>query len=88
MKSSQAFLKLTQRQKDIGAFLLKGMPPKTIAYQMGISLNTVREHQQSLKRKLGCHNAYQIGYQLAMMFEVDLKKVLEVFASNHALDNA
>ena len=88
MKPSQAFLKLTQRQKDIGAFLLKGMPPKAIAYQLGISLNAVREHQQILKRKLGCHNAYQIGYQLAMMFEVDLKKVLEVFASNYREDDA
>ena len=46
-------LNLTHREKDVFALLLKNMPLKTIAIELGISFNTVNSHYRSIYRKLG-----------------------------------
>ena len=71
MKSSNALLALTERQKQIGICLLAGLSPKKIARQFKLSVSTVREHQASIKKKLLCQNAYQTGSKLAVLFGAD-----------------
>ena len=46
-------LNLSPREKEIFALLLKNMPLKTIAMELGISFNTVNSHYRSIYRKLG-----------------------------------
>jgi len=75
MKSSNALLALTERQKQIGICLLAGISPKSIARQFKISINTVREHQACIKKKLLCHNAYQAGSKLAVLFGADAQNL-------------
>ena len=71
MKSLQAALELTERQKQIGICLLAGLSPKKIARQFKLSVSTVREHQAAIKKKLLCQNAYQTGSKLAGLFDAD-----------------
>jgi len=47
---------LSPRQKDIFNMLLKGVPPKEIAYNLNISYNTLLFHKKKLYNKLGVHN--------------------------------
>lgn len=68
-------LALTARQKQIGICLLAGMPLKKIAHYFGISINTIREHQTCIKKKLLCQNAYQVGSKLATLFQDDAKNL-------------
>ncbi len=75
MKSLCAPLALTERQKQIGICLLAGLPPKKIARQFKLSINTVREHQAAIKKKLLCQNAYQAGSKLAVLFGADTQNL-------------
>ena len=49
-------LGLSPREKEIFALLLKNMPLKTIALELGISFHTVNTHYRSIYRKLGITN--------------------------------
>lgn len=64
---------LTGRQQQIAACLLAGMSIKKIANQLGLSVNTIREHQTSIRKKLLCQNAYQMGSKLIMLLNSDVK---------------
>ena len=68
-------LALTSRQKQIGICLLSGMPLKKIAERFGLSINTIREHQSCIKKKLLCQNAYQAGSKLATLLHNDAKRL-------------
>jgi DNA-binding CsgD family transcriptional regulator len=47
---------LTPRQKELFDMLLKGIPPKEIAYNLNIAYNTLLFHQKKLYQRLGVHN--------------------------------
>jgi len=49
-------LNLTPREKDVFALMLKNIPLKTIAIELGISFGTVNTHYKSIYRKLGVNN--------------------------------
>ena len=66
MSTSMNISRLTERQQQIGLCSLEGMSAKDIACQLKLSINTVREHQKLIKKKLSCQNAYQVGYQLGL----------------------
>ncbi|MCL2230659.1 MAG: helix-turn-helix transcriptional regulator [Treponema sp.] len=53
-------LNLTPREQDIFTLLLKGMPPKEIAYSLKISYETVHHHQKNLYRKLGIQSIQEL----------------------------
>jgi DNA-binding CsgD family transcriptional regulator len=46
-------LGLSPREREIFALLLKNLPLKTIALELGISFHTVNNHYRSIYRKLG-----------------------------------
>jgi len=47
---------LTPRQQELFDMLLKGIPPKEIAYNLNIAYNTLLFHQKKLYNRLGVHN--------------------------------
>ncbi len=64
---------LTVRQKQIGLCLLSGMSLKEIARRYEVSVHTVRDHQNIIKAKLSCRNAYQMGYLLGFFLQKNKK---------------
>jgi DNA-binding CsgD family transcriptional regulator len=46
-------LGLSPREREIFALLLKNLPLKTIALELGISFHTVNNHYRSIYHKLG-----------------------------------
>ncbi len=56
---------LTDREKEVGACLVKGMSAKEASKQLGISIFTVEDHRKSIKKKLNGKSAYEIGFMLA-----------------------
>ncbi|MCL2184654.1 MAG: helix-turn-helix transcriptional regulator [Treponema sp.] len=53
-------LNLTPREQEIFTLLLKGTPPKEIAYTLKISYETVHHHQKNLYRKLGIQSIQEL----------------------------
>jgi len=51
---------LTPRQQELLEMLLKGIPPKEIAYNLDIAYNTFLFHQKDLYRKLGVHSVHEL----------------------------
>jgi DNA-binding NarL/FixJ family response regulator len=51
-----ARLHLSRREIEIVQEVCNGRTDKAIARTLGISLNTVREHQRRIHRKLGVHD--------------------------------
>lgn len=47
---------LSDRERQIAAYLATGQSNKVIAYQMGVSLSTVATHARRIARKLGADN--------------------------------
>lgn len=43
---------LTPRQMEVFALMVRGMPNKTMAYELGTSARTVKAHRQAVMRKL------------------------------------
>jgi len=52
--------KLTPRQQKVFEMLLNGVPPKEIAYTLGITYNGFLFHQKQIYRKLGVHSVYEL----------------------------
>lgn len=75
MKTSLESIGLTERQKEIGGCLLKGMSVKDIAHAFQLSICTVRAHQNLIRKKLCSRNAYQTGYQLAIFLNLEAEKL-------------
>jgi len=52
---------LTERELAVAKLLLSGSIYKEIAFELGISLSTVRTHTMSLYRKLGIHSREELA---------------------------
>jgi DNA-binding CsgD family transcriptional regulator len=52
----QAFLQLTEREREVAAFLVLGHTTKIIAYELGISDSTVRVLLSRIRARLGAQN--------------------------------
>ena len=55
-----AELGLTPRQGSVLALLLEGLPNKSIARQLGLTENTVKEHVSAILQRLGVRTRIQI----------------------------
>ena len=55
---------LTVREQEIIQHIAKGAQNDGIAYEMGISTNTVKTHIGNILRKFGLHNRTQIAMLL------------------------
>lgn len=53
-------LGLTQRQGQVLAMMLKGLPNKRIANQLGLSEQTVKEHVSGILQRLGAQNRIEV----------------------------
>ena len=75
--------RLTERQKDIGDCLLRGMSLNEIADKFNISRRMVKIHQKLIQEKLFCLNAYQVGYQLGCFLSEE-RKILKYYLEKNA----
>lgn len=50
---------LTSRQREVLSLVAEGLPNKTIAARMYVSVETVRSHVIDLRKKLGAANKAQ-----------------------------
>ncbi|SDA27625.1 regulatory protein, luxR family [Methylobacterium sp. UNC378MF] len=57
-------LTLTSREQEIIRHIAAGAKNNSIAYEMGISANTVKTHIGNIMRKFGLHNRTQIAILL------------------------
>jgi two-component system response regulator FixJ len=48
---------LTQREREVLALLLEGLPTKLIAHQLGISSRTAEHHRAAVIQKMRAHNS-------------------------------
>ncbi|MGH1570682.1 response regulator transcription factor [Methylobacterium sp. P31] len=55
---------LTAREQEIILHIAQGAQNDSIAYEMGISTNTVKTHIGNIMRKFGLHNRTQIAMLL------------------------
>ncbi|MEO5772237.1 MAG: response regulator transcription factor [Burkholderiaceae bacterium] len=60
-------LGLSRRQADVLAFLLQGLPNKLIAREMGISVDTVKDHVAAVLRALGVSSRTQAVLAVSQM---------------------
>ena len=60
-------LGLSKRQQDVLAYLLKGMPNKLIAREMGLSVETVRDHVAAVLRALKVSSRTQAVLAVSQM---------------------
>ena len=55
---------LTNREDQVVSLLRSGKPNKQIAYELGLSIGTVKIHLHNIMQKLGAHNRIQVlAYQ-------------------------
>jgi DNA-binding NarL/FixJ family response regulator len=60
-------LGLSRRQSDVLAYLLKGMPNKLIAREMGLSVETVKDHVAAVLRALNVSSRTQAVLAVSQM---------------------
>jgi DNA-binding NarL/FixJ family response regulator len=60
-------LGLSRRQADVLAYLLKGMPNKLIAREMGLSVETVKDHVAAVLRALKVSSRTQAVLAVSQM---------------------
>lgn len=53
-------LNLTPRELEVTALLLKALPNKVIARELGIALSTVKQHLHAIQTKFGASSRYEI----------------------------
>jgi FixJ family two-component response regulator len=58
----QKFECLSDRQKTVFVKVVEGSPNKVIAYEMGISLRTVKAHRQQVMEKLGALSVADLAF--------------------------
>lgn len=68
---SLAALNITPRQSDVLALLLQGKPNKLIAREMGLSVETVKDHVAAVLRALGVTSRTQAVLAVAQMSRPD-----------------
>ena len=52
---------LTPREREVFQLLAIGKANKEVAFQLGVSLGTVKKHRENLQRKLDCHSAAELA---------------------------
>jgi len=57
--------RLTRREQEIAALVVRGLPNHQIAARLGLSQATVRTHLRHIFRKLGLANRAQVAVRLA-----------------------
>ncbi|MDP4002679.1 response regulator transcription factor [Methylobacterium sp. NEAU K] len=62
--NAETRLTLTAREQEIIRHIAQGSQNDGIAYEMGISTNTVKTHIGNIMRKFGLHNRTQIAMSL------------------------
>jgi DNA-binding NarL/FixJ family response regulator len=62
-------LGLTPRQSDVLALLLKGQPNKLIARELGLSVETVKDHVAAVLRALGVSSRTQAVIAVSQMLQ-------------------
>jgi DNA-binding CsgD family transcriptional regulator len=55
----------TPQETQVANRVAKGIAPKTIAFQMQISIHTVRIYLSNLRRETGTHSLFELGTLLA-----------------------
>jgi DNA-binding NarL/FixJ family response regulator len=55
-----ANVKLTNRESDVYELLSKGLPNKSIASQLGLSIYTVADYVKSIFKKMKIHNRSEL----------------------------
>lgn len=63
---------LTIREKDVFMLLIKNKTTKEIAYELGISEKTVRNHISNAMQKLGCKGRAGAVIELLKLGEISL----------------
>ena len=61
--------KLTAREKNVLELLVRGLPNKQIAFELGISTTTAKAHMGSIMRKLNVSNRARV---IALLANIDL----------------
>jgi len=51
---------LTERERDVVAAVVRGLPSKAVGVALGISEHTVRKHRENIARKLNLRNPAQL----------------------------
>jgi two-component system uhpT operon response regulator UhpA len=51
---------LTERESDVFLRIARGMTPKQIAFDLGISRQTIYQHRESIRAKLGLKNDLEV----------------------------
>jgi len=52
--------KLTARQQEIFDMLIKGIPPKEIAYNLHVAYDTILFHKKKIYQQLGVHSIHEL----------------------------
>jgi DNA-binding NarL/FixJ family response regulator len=60
-------LSLTRRQTDVLALLLQGKPNKVIARELGVSVETIKDHVAAVLKALGVSSRTQAVLAVAQM---------------------
>lgn len=66
-------LNLTPRELEVTALLLKALPNKLIARELGIALSTVKQHLHAIQSKFGASSRYEImrkAHQFGLRLEL------------------
>jgi len=79
---------LTAQQKNLLEMLLKGIPPKEIAFNLNISYNTFLYHQKQLYRKLDVHSVQELFAKYATEVNSEVVNELAPEGENNVLKNA
>jgi len=68
-----AFLKLTPRERAVVKLIVKGLPNKQIAYELGVSIATAKAHVGSILGKLNVSSRARV---IALLANVDLAAII------------
>ncbi len=68
-KQKEVYNKLTEKEKVILYFLGTGSKREHTAYVLRISINTLRQHQKNVYRKMGFHNKVQMAVWCSKFFK-------------------
>jgi len=52
--------RLTEREREVLAYLIQGAPNKTIAYELGIAQRTIELHRSNVMNKMGARSIAQL----------------------------
>jgi DNA-binding NarL/FixJ family response regulator len=73
-----ALMFLSQRQRQVALKMAEGKSTKAIAYELGVTENTVESHRYQLYNRLGVHSIAQLVAELYRMGWVPEKPEGEV----------